>query len=199
MTDSEKIKARERILIAAASVFAEQGMKGATTREIARTAAVNETTLFRHFQNKELLFKAVVEKAATRISEALSGPGMSNNDLYKDLMYYAVVYNRVLEENEPLVRMLLGEARRQKEEARLIAFNVWKPIRESLVDYLDKAKEKEQIRKDVDTNQAVDVLKAMILGHLFRRGTIPMTYSTEQYLQTALDIFIRGISRPGSS
>jgi AcrR family transcriptional regulator len=41
----------EKILLAATRVFARQGVSGATTREIARRARVNEVTLFRHFKN----------------------------------------------------------------------------------------------------------------------------------------------------
>ena len=37
---------RQRLLDAAARVFARSGLEGATTREIAREAKVNEVTLF---------------------------------------------------------------------------------------------------------------------------------------------------------
>jgi AcrR family transcriptional regulator len=40
---------KKRILAAAELVFSRDGFQGATTREIARQAGVNEVTLFRHF------------------------------------------------------------------------------------------------------------------------------------------------------
>ena len=39
---------RDKILLAAVTVFAEVGFRGATTRRIAQEAGVNEITLFRH-------------------------------------------------------------------------------------------------------------------------------------------------------
>ena len=51
-----------RLLEAAARVFARRGLEGATTREIAREAKVNEVTLFRHFQSKENLLSAVLQR-----------------------------------------------------------------------------------------------------------------------------------------
>ncbi|MEH2251613.1 TetR family transcriptional regulator [Nostoc sp.] len=42
-----------RLIKSATKVFATAGLTGATTREIARVAAVNEVTSFPHFQNKE--------------------------------------------------------------------------------------------------------------------------------------------------
>jgi hypothetical protein len=51
---------RERLLDAAARVYAETGYRGATTRRIAQEAGVNEITLFRHFGSKTtLIFEAV--------------------------------------------------------------------------------------------------------------------------------------------
>lgn len=187
-------KAKDRILDAAARVFAEQGIKGATTREIARLADVNETTLFRNFQSKELLLKAVVEKSAAEITEALSGPGMGNHDLHKDLMYYAEAYSNVLAKNEPMVRMFIGEAYRQKEEACLIAVSAWKPVRDKLVAYLEEARANGQVRPDVDTTQAIDMLKGVLMAHMLRKGHGTIEYDTDSYLKTVLDIFIRGIS-----
>lgn len=46
---------RDRILAAAASVYAELGFRGATTRRIADVAGVNEVTLFRLFGSKTAL------------------------------------------------------------------------------------------------------------------------------------------------
>lgn len=46
----------EKILNAAAQLFARQGYHATTTREIARLADVSENTLFRHFEDKEEIF-----------------------------------------------------------------------------------------------------------------------------------------------
>ncbi len=46
----------EKIVEAAARLFARQGYHGTSTREIARLAEVSENTLFRHFGHKEDIF-----------------------------------------------------------------------------------------------------------------------------------------------
>lgn len=191
---SEKRSTRERILQAASTVFAEQGVKGATTREIARVAEVNETTLFRHFQNKELLLKAVVEQSAATIYEALTGPGMSNGDLRKDLTYYAQASNAILIANEPIIRMFIGECTRQPDGARQIACTAWQPVRLKLIEYLKNAQSKGQILSHLDLEQIVEVLASSLMGGMLRRKMVETSFSPEEYLQTVVDVFIRGIS-----
>jgi AcrR family transcriptional regulator len=46
----------DRIIGAAAQLFARQGYHATSTREIARLAEVSENTLFRHFEHKEDIF-----------------------------------------------------------------------------------------------------------------------------------------------
>ncbi len=61
---SARLKAadrREQILTVATSLFARQGFKGTTTKEIAATAGVTEALIFRHFPSKEELYWAVIE------------------------------------------------------------------------------------------------------------------------------------------
>ena len=56
---------RERIIAAAAAVFAERGLEAATA-EIAHRAGVGEATLFRRFPTKDDLIDAIIE---TRMEE----------------------------------------------------------------------------------------------------------------------------------
>ncbi len=56
-----------RIVEAAMQLFARQGYKGTSTRDIARVAKVNEVTLFRYFPRKSDLFSAAAESRLGRI------------------------------------------------------------------------------------------------------------------------------------
>ena len=63
---------RERILQAAARVYAQHGFRGATTRLIAIEAGVNEVSLFRTFGSKAALFEAMMQSH----SASLPVPGL---------------------------------------------------------------------------------------------------------------------------
>jgi AcrR family transcriptional regulator len=57
----------ERILTTAASLFAQFGYNGVSTREIASTAEVNEVTIYRHFPRKRDLYLAVLGTELQRV------------------------------------------------------------------------------------------------------------------------------------
>lgn len=54
-------KRREVILATAVSLFSQRGFKGTTTKEIARAAGVSEAMVFRHFENKDALYEAILD------------------------------------------------------------------------------------------------------------------------------------------
>jgi AcrR family transcriptional regulator len=68
--------AQQRILSAAVELFSKQGYNGASTRDIAKLADVNEVTVYRYHTTKRLLFVAAVESELSKISlgaDAISG------------------------------------------------------------------------------------------------------------------------------
>ncbi len=55
---------RQQLLDTALEVFSRRGFEGATTKEIANAAGVNEAVIFRHFPNKQALYAAVLDYLA---------------------------------------------------------------------------------------------------------------------------------------
>jgi AcrR family transcriptional regulator len=72
---------RQQILDVAFGLFASKGYEGATTREIAEEAGINEALLFRHFSSKENLYWTMIEEVCQargrreRIQSVLDGNG----------------------------------------------------------------------------------------------------------------------------
>ena len=67
-TKPEKSGAVHRILSTAAAQFALSGYHGASTREIASVAGVNEVTIYRHYPRKRDLYLAVLESELAKVS-----------------------------------------------------------------------------------------------------------------------------------
>lgn len=190
------IKTRDRLLKAAVEIFATEGITGATTREIARLAGVNEITLFRHFQSKEQLLKAVVHYITALQAEALDNQDEWTQDLRLDLLHYGQIYSDHLEQYEALVRMFIGEAKRHPEEALRVTQEALMPLREKLTAYLKNGVKKGIVRSDLDLAIAIDSFTGMLLSGMLRHHISPISrgYSQGQYLQGCVDLFVNGIS-----
>ena len=63
---------RELIIENAVVVFAERGYYKATTAMVAKAAGVTQPYVFHFFENKEELFKAVIDRAFSRIYDTFS-------------------------------------------------------------------------------------------------------------------------------
>ncbi|WP_041555672.1 TetR/AcrR family transcriptional regulator [Nostoc sp. PCC 7524] len=188
---------RTRLIEAASQVFARFGVQGATTREIARVAGVNEVTLFRHFASKEQLLKAVIENALALQTEALAHPEAWTQDLRTDLKHYAQMYNTMLEAQEDLIRNFIGEAKRHPEAAKQVIEEAVKPLEEKLVAYLESCQRRGTVRTDINPAPAIDMFKGMLLaGMLCRNAKLKQnSYSSEEYIETCVEVFVRGIER----
>ena len=66
-----KEERREEILDAAMAVFAEKGLHGASTEEIARLAGISQPYVFRLFGTKKQLYLAVVARCFRRTLELM--------------------------------------------------------------------------------------------------------------------------------
>ncbi len=190
---------RDRLLKAAVEVFSSAGIAGATTREIARVAGVNEVTLFRHFQSKEQLLSAVAEHITTAQTEVFADPSEWTEDLTAALGRYARFHDEILEEYSALVRMFIGEADRHPKEALQVLPEYFMPLRVKLIDYLQGCVTQGRVRADIDLLLAVDQFTGMLFAGMLRRYVIPVDrgYGRDRYVASCVDLFVQHIqTRP---
>lgn len=210
MASSDRITilpARQRLLDAAARVFAQMGLEGATTREIARQAEVNEVTLFRLFQSKEKLLGAVLQRAFDP-SEKTTGcrpPAASPGDngetiplhgLRANLQTFARCYEELLRRNILLIRTLLGEIHRHHEHEFSVLHGIFAPLKADLLGDIQAARNRGEVRPDVDPVIAADLFSSMIFVDVLRRaGHLKPEYPADQYLRQMVEVFARGIEQ----
>jgi TetR/AcrR family transcriptional regulator len=114
---------RAAILAAAERIFAEAGLEGARTDEIAAAARVNKALLYYYFRSKDELFRAVLEEhlheARRRALEILTSRAsvrckiMEYMQLHFDRIaarpYYPRLLNRLMTEGSELLEGLFRE------------------------------------------------------------------------------------------
>jgi len=184
----------QRILDAAIRVFGRDGVSGATTREIARVAKVNEVTLFRYFRNKNELLRQVVLQSCKRYEQVFADVSLKTpDDVRRTVRSYAETYARKLRENEDLVRTFMGELKRHLKLSRRLFVESAKPGRQKFIDYLQAAQKVGLVRKDLDPITATDALSGMLMAGALRRPLTESIYSSKRYVESCLELFLKGI------
>jgi AcrR family transcriptional regulator len=191
-------------LEAAARIFARDGLSGATTREIAREAGVNEVTLFRHFQSKENLVSAVAQRMCGSVSgeqfrpRPLSDQSVewveSLQGVEAILAGFAKIYYELLSEHLPLIRTFIGEIHRHHSQEIGVVKSIFLPHRQQFMDQLKSAKDQGRIRKDVNLDLAADQLSGMIFSSVLKQSKlIPLAYTVEEYLAASVKLVAENI------
>jgi len=184
----------QRILDAAILVFGRDGVSGATTREIARVAKVNEVTLFRYFKNKNELLRQVILQSSKRYGQVFADAAVETpEDLRRTVRTYARAYAGKLHDNEDLVRTFMGEMKRHLKLCRRLFVESAKPVRQKFIAYLQAAQKKHLVRQDLDPNTAVDALSGMLMSGILRRPLTESLYSSRRYVETCVELFLKGI------
>jgi AcrR family transcriptional regulator len=185
---------RERLLDAAAETFSRDGLRGATTREIARNAGVNEVTLFRHFKSKEQLLRAVLQRGLMGEIAIMDQHSSWKENLRESMEKYARHYYSHLEKKKGIARAFLAEAQVLPKSMQIMIADVIRPVRERLVIILSDAQRAGVVRKDLNVECALDAFKNTLYAGMLRQGAfLPRNYTTDTYISTVVDIFVRGI------
>jgi AcrR family transcriptional regulator len=187
---------RQRILEAAERVFARDGFQGATTREIAREAGVNEVTLFRHFRTRDDLLRETILCHSIAPEELIGPQSDWERDLPGEVEAYVRKYYEMLLEKEALVRAVVGEGRLLPPAVREALKAKMLPVRATLIERLEAAKQAGYVNPEVDLACAVDILRDTVHTGMLRHTMYGTGgYSVDTYLRTVVAIFIQGIHK----
>src|SRR5438477_1359974 len=114
-TRGQPEESRAAILRAAAQEFAEHGIAGARTDEIARQAGVNKALLYYYFKDKETLYGAVLDEAFSGLKNTVFRVLDSNLPPREKMMAYVGAYFDFIASNQIYPRLMQREMMRARE------------------------------------------------------------------------------------
>src|SRR2546425_3766690 len=124
------------IIAAAASLFAQKGFNGTTTREIAKTAGISEALLFKYFPTKRALYAAIIA-AKSQLSQLMASIEEAA-DKRDDVQVFTLIASfRIHRGADPtLLRLLLFSALEGHELSDMFFRNRHRVFYEFLAGYI---------------------------------------------------------------
>jgi AcrR family transcriptional regulator len=158
---------RERLLAAAATVFARQGYEGTKILDVVRESGLSTGAVYGRFRSKnDLLREAVVTRAANAASFLDVGTGRVA-DLITEM---AVNTDGPLLDFEAMRVEAYVTARREPEVAGAIA-DAYEAWRGSMAGLVDEARRDGTLAADVDPSLVLFFVRILSLGLLLHRGS----------------------------
>ncbi|WP_338498778.1 TetR/AcrR family transcriptional regulator [Pseudomonas sp. WP18] len=159
------------IIDAALDVFAECGFAAAKLGDVAKRAGVVKGTLYRYFDTKQDLFRAVVQHAVSinlqdieQVSTGYRGP---LRDLVPLILSGAA--GRLGDSRVPaLARLVIAESRTFPDLATIWHDNVVAHLLKLMTGIIGEAQQRGEVRPGDPTLYAFSVLGPMIAGALFK-------------------------------
>ena len=151
-----------RIVEAAAQLFAHNGFKGTTTRDIAQLANLNEATLFRYFPRKPELFWAAVESHIARVKLARATQiSLASDDEPTIVVPLLIAFILDSLNNQPDLRRLLHVAAFELPQADQMIREHLGPIFDMVCAYFRRCAEKGTVRNVAPPLAALGLLGAI--------------------------------------
>ncbi|GIN59548.1 TetR family transcriptional regulator [Lederbergia ruris] len=136
-----KLSTKDKIVEAMVELVHEKGYKGATTRELAQIAGVNEVTIFRIFGNKKGIVDAIIQKyALIDLIESIFQEKVVW-DIEKDLKMLVREYQALLEQKRTVILLSLKETGQFADLDELLK-RIPRKYTEIITDYFTKMIEK---------------------------------------------------------
>jgi AcrR family transcriptional regulator len=185
---------RERILVAAREVIGRKGKRGATTREIADVAGVNEATLFRHFGTKEALLVACAQHFCGYL-ELADVAAQRSGDVAEDLLALARMMFARFESLQDMIRWSLVE---QEYESDIFAETAWRPqlaILAVLTDFMQRRIDAGELHGEAQ--KLAMVFLGVVFMHALGRRKFPNSPlhrgDPDEALRFYIDVFLNGV------
>ncbi len=191
---------REQIIDVAAELFAKQGFKGTTTRQVAEDVGITEALVFRYFTTKESLYSAIIEARTSEPTPWDSGDiqrAVADRDDFRVFETAATALLTVGKKNPGLMRLLLYSALEDHKMSNLFFQSRMTNLVVMLADYIE-TRQGEGLFGKSDPMMSARGFLGMINHQLLMRGI----FKHEAYLSNSLEdiaafyttLFLNGVN-----
>jgi len=184
----------EAILEGAMQEFLEQGYSATTMDKIAAAAGVSKATVYNHFQDKEALFKALIQKMALEKCSAINNPEMVQGLQGKPEAVLRFFANNMLDStihNQQFlafVRLVIGESGRFPELSRTFIHSFDKFGSEVIREYLTSCSDLKLPDPDATTYLFIGSLVHFLIHQEIMHGKDVMPMDRDRLVDSLINL-----------
>jgi AcrR family transcriptional regulator len=193
----EKSEKRQEIIRAAIEVFARNGFRGTTTRDLAAHADVNEAIIFRHFNTKQELYRAILEE---KVNQGRDVQCEENRQLVEggdDRRFFETVGRQFLERHEQdstFMRLLMFSALEGHELSQMFLSSM--AGRDPLALYIEKRMDAGVFRR-ADPHLAARAFLGMFVAYIQMQEIFGLKnikqFERNEVVETFVSIYLAGM------
>ena len=181
-----KAHADGAILAATLDLLADVGISGLRVEDVAARAGVGKSAIYRRYESKSSLVAAAIAALVSEIS--LPDTGSTRDDLLALMAEAVAVYNDPLRAG--VMPSLVAAMRHEPQLASAIRDGFLTKRRAALRTVLERGVDRGDLRADLDTELALDVLG----GPLFYRLLITGGPLDDALVEGVADLILRGFA-----
>jgi len=188
---------REQIIDAAMRAFSQKGYTRATNKDIAREAGITPGLIYHYFENKEALFKAIIEsRSPLRLLNSLPPDILAMPpDRFLRLIIRQVLGIVEVETFVRLLRVVLPELVYNRKMAKLVT-GLFQRVFGFSISYFAAKMESGELRQ-ADPALTSQVLLGGVMVFVLRRqiirDPIALQYTQEQIVDVVVDTVLNGL------
>lgn len=191
-TAAETAKTRQRILDAAAEMFANQGVSDTTLDQVARKAGMTRGAVYWHFKDKQDLLRTVLAEQAHPLELELS-PNSSLESAWSRVQA-ALVHSITQQGSRQLSEILIYQGLDETGEIQLRLVKARTRFIQYLCSVLENAMARGELTADLDVETVTEIFKVSVTGLLYESLKCP-EHNT-QNIQATLQALLYLLKHP---
>jgi len=183
-----------QILNGALQEFLARGDAGTSMDRVAATAGVSKPTVYNHFQDKEGLFRALVQKIATERFQIKFNPETFRGSPHESLpRLLTLMVDTIADDDDyqDFVRLVIGESGRFPELARTFITHLTKPGLELMQEYIQMHPEFSFADSQAIAQIILGSVVYTCLTQYILHGRDIMPLSKERYIETMVSLMLK--------
>jgi AcrR family transcriptional regulator len=198
--EREKLRQRQEILAAALDLFSQKGYHNVSMQEIAEKSEFAIGTLYKFFQNKEELYKALVLELCDEFEDSIMRAIEQPQEEAEKLRSYVRAKTEVFRRNLPFIRLYLAESRGASFNLKAglddeIRQRYYISV-ESIAAIFASGIKNQRFKKIADPYYLAVALSSVIDAFLLLWLDAPERHPYPEDPDAILDIFFRGLIKP---